>query len=279
MKVSVELGALSDPGKVRKNNEDHYLVAQFQRTMRPLLTNLPAGTVPDDYEDTAYGMLVADGMGGRAAGEVASRTAIGTLVRLALETPDWILRFDDQSAEQVLGRMDERFQKLRDVLIEQAVIDPKLAGMGTTMTLAMSVGADLIISHIGDTRVYLFRDGELHRLTRDQTIVQSLVDAGAIRPEDVSKHPMRHVLTGVITTKKGNSKVELEHLKLKHGDQILLSSDGLTDMVPDAAIADVLSRNDSAGDACRALVERALEAGGKDNVTVLVGKYRIDEQV
>ena len=242
--------------------------------METLLTNLPEGTVPARHADSAYGMLVADGMGGAAAGEVASRTAIRTLVDLALQTPDWIMRFDEDHAPQILDRMNVRFQQLRDVLIERARSDPKLLGMGTTMTLALSLEAHLLVAHIGDSRAYLLRDGELHRLTHDQTMAQSLADAGAIRPEDVSKHPLRHMLTGVITTKAGEIPVELHHVPLADGDQVLLCTDGLTDMLADAAIAETLRRKEPAEAACHTLVDRALEAGGKDNVTVAVAKYR-----
>jgi protein phosphatase len=274
--VQVDVGALSHPGKKRANNEDHFLVSRFQRTMETLLTNLPEGTIPERHVDTAHGMLVADGMGGAAAGEVASRTAIRTLVELALQTPDWIMRLDEKHAPQALERMKQRIQQLQDVLIEAARSDPKLTGMGTTMTLALSLGKNLLITHIGDSRAYLLRQGELHRLTHDQTMVQSLVDAGAIRPEDARRHPMRHVLTGVITTKAGTIPVELHHVPLADGDEILLCTDGLTDMLGDAEIAETLRADKSAEETCRVLVDRALDAGGKDNVTVAVAKYRFE---
>jgi protein phosphatase len=277
--VEADLGALSHPGKVRPNNEDHFLVVRFQRTMNVLLTNLPEGTVPENYADTAFGLLVADGMGGAAAGEVASRTAIRTLVDLALQTPDWIMRLDEQSTQQVLDRMDQRFGRLKDALIEQAQADPKLAGMGTTMTLALSVGADLLISHIGDSRAYLVREGALIRLTHDQTIAQSLADAGAIRPEDVARHPMRHMLTGAITAKKGKaSSVQLQHLRMENGDGVLLCTDGLTDLVADDVIERAVRDAGPSAAVCRSLVDLALEAGGKDNVTVVFGKYRIEDR-
>ncbi len=271
--MQLDIGALSDPGKKRANNEDHFLVMEFRRTLETVLTNLPEGSVPAIHTDTAHGMVVADGMGGAAAGEVASRTAIQTLIDLAIQTPDWIMRLDEEHAGQVLERMNQRFQQLQVVLHDKAQSDPKLAGMGTTMTLALSLEANLIVSHTGDSRAYLFREGELHVLTRDQTMVQSLVDAGAIRPEDARKHPMRHVLTGVITTKSGQIPVELHHVPLSNGDRVLLCTDGLTDMVTDEGISELLRADESADSLCRRLVDRALEAGGKDNVTVVVAKY------
>ena len=273
--VEVDFGARSHPGRVRPNNEDHYLVTRFDRSMTTLLTNVPPGTVPERHVDEAYGLLVADGMGGAAAGEVASSTAIGTLVQLAIQTPDWIMNLDDGHAGQVLDRMRQRFEKLSAALQERAAADPKLVGMGTTMTLVLSLRADAIVVHIGDSRAYLRRDGELHRLTRDQTMAQSLADSGAITPQELERHPLRHMLTGAISTKGSRGAVELQHVPVADGDQILLCSDGLTDMLSDAEIAGALGRSGSAQEICDALVERALVAGGKDNVTVVLAAYRI----
>jgi PPM family protein phosphatase len=275
--VHVEVAGLSHQGKVRPNNEDHFLVACFDRTMRTLLTNLPAGDVPERYSETVHLMLVADGMGGTAAGEVASRTAINTLVDLVLQAPYWIMRLDEQFAMKVLKRMDQRFQQVRETLIERAQMDPTLSGMGTTMTLAFSLGAELVTAHVGDSRAYLFRQGLLQRLTRDQTMAQSLADEGAIRPEEVASHPMRHVLTGAITTRGGKAATEFHQLHLVDGDQVLLCTDGLPEMVTDTAIAEVLRISGPAADSCRSLIDLALEGGGKDNVTVVLGRYHIPE--
>ena len=189
--VTVDLAALSDPGKIRTNNEDHYFVGRFQRSMRTLSTNVPRGTMPDIYDETVYAMLVADGVGGSAAGEIASRTAIQALVDLVLETPDWIMLLDDRLAEEVLQRMERRFQRVRDTLVERANADPSLHGMGTTMTVAASVGPELLTAHVGDSRAYVFRhDGRLERLTRDQTMAQSLADSGAITPGRSGDQPL-----------------------------------------------------------------------------------------
>ena len=273
--VQVDLGALSHQGKVRPNNEDHFLVARFDRAMQALLTNLPQGQIPDQYSQTVYSMLVADGMGGTAAGEVASRTAIGALVDLVLRTPDWIMSLDEDVVSEVLQRQERRFHQIKETLIAQAKADPSLSGMGTTMTLTCSLDANLIVAHVGDSRAYLFRHGHLHQLTRDQTMAQSLADLGVIKPEDVAEHPMRHVLTGAIAAQGGETRTELQRLRLADGDQILLCTDGLTDMVSEAAIAEALRAPGPAADVCGALVDLALKGGGKDNVTVVLGRYRI----
>lgn len=276
--VQVELGALSDSGKVRPNNEDHFLVARLDRSMQTLLTNLPPGHVPQHCGETVYSMLVADGMGGHAAGEVASRSAISFLVDLILETPDWILRLDDSLMQEVTQRMERRFQLVQQALTGQAREDPALSGMGTTLTVACSLGADLLLFHAGDSRAYLFRQDRLYRLTCDHTMAQSLADVGAIRPEDVATHPLRHVLTNALGGKVGQVRVECHKLRIADGDQILLCTDGLTDSVPDAAIREVLHSADTAFNACRALMDLALESGGKDNVTVVLCRYRIPEE-
>ena len=275
-RTQVDVGACSHRGKVRPDNEDHFLVARLERTMRPLLTNLPAGLVPDHYAEVAYGMLVADGLGGAAAGEVASREAIGELLSLVQQTPDWIMRLDhEQGVNEVLRRMDRRFGKIGEALRERMQADPSLHGMDTTLTLAVSLGADLAIAHIGDSRVYLFHRGRLHLLTRDHTVAQDLADAGVIRHEEVAKHYARHVLTGSVVTHGEQGQVELCQVWLSDGDQILLCTDGLTDMVSEVAIGEVLERDGSAAGACRALVELALEAGGLDNVTVILARYQL----
>jgi len=276
--INVDLGACSHRGKVRLNNEDSFLVTRIERSLQTLLTNLPAGYVPDQNTEVGYALLVADGMGGAAAGEIASRTAISTLVELVLQTPDWHMSLDNEGANEVLARFDQRFGKLREALIERALAEPGLAGMGTTLTLAVSHATNLVIAHIGDSRAYLFHDGQLHLLTRDQTVVQTLVEVGVIRPEDVAKHPMRHMLTGAIATSGEEAQAELHQVWLEDGDQLLLCTDGLTEMVTDAAIVAVLEKAGPASDACRALVDLALEAGGKDNVTVVLGRYSIPEE-
>src|SRR5262245_3209339 len=132
-RVQVDFGGVSDRGKVRPNNEDHFLVGRLDRTFQPLLTNVTPEALPAEPSETVYGMLVADGMGGHAAGEIASRIAITTLLDLVLQTPDIIMRLDSHFTEEALRRLDGRFQRIREALVEQVQRNPKLAGMGTTM--------------------------------------------------------------------------------------------------------------------------------------------------
>lgn len=276
--AAVDIGAVSHEGKVRLNNEDSFLVVSFGRSMHTVVTNLPAGHVPERYRERGYAMLVADGMGGQAAGEVASRLVISTFVDLLIQTPDWLLLPNEKRVMEVLRRMEERFDKLPDALQNHARANPDLADMGTTLTLAVSLGVDLIIAHVGASRAYLFRRGHLLLLTRDQTVAQVLAESGIIRHEDVPKHHGRRLLLGSISASGKKAEVDLYYLRLADGDQLLLCTDGLTEMASDERISAVLEKNDPAADACRALVDMALEAGGTDNVTVVLGRYHIPEE-
>lgn len=273
--VEVDLAGLSDQGKVRTNNEDSFFAARFDRSMGSVQTNLPDGMFPVTGKETCYGMLVADGMGGHAAGEVASRTAVQVMVDLVLRTPDWIMRLDDVMADRVVQRTQERVQQIQGTLSEQVRADARLTGMGTTLTLAASLGTDLLVAHVGDSRAYLMRDGTLHQLTHDQTLAQGMLDAGMITPDAAAHHRLRHVLTGVLSASEKAVPLEVNWFQLVDGDQILLCSDGLFEMVPDTMMADVLKQSSSASETCRKLIDLALEAGGKDNVTAVVARYRI----
>jgi protein phosphatase len=272
-RVQVEMAARSDKGKVRPNNEDHYLVVRGERALQTLLTNLPQGRLPERFTEVGYGMLVADGMGGRAGGEVASQMAIITLVNLVLNTPDWIMRLGGPETQEVMERMAERFRRVDASLHEQAQFDPSLSGMGTTLTLAFSLGTELILTHVGDSRAYLLHDGELHQLTRDHTMAQALVNLGIIRPEEAATHRLRHVLTNAMGAGGGGFQPEVQRLSLTDKDQVLLCSDGLTEMVDNATIDTVLRTTRSAREACQTLVELALANGGKDNVTIVLARY------
>jgi serine/threonine protein phosphatase PrpC len=150
--------------------------------------------------------------------------------------------------------------------------------MGTTLTAARSLGRDLMITHVGDSRAYLLRGGCLHHLTRDHTYAQLLVDLGQLAPGDIAGSRHRHVLVNALGGSIGEVQVDTDRLKLEDGDRVLLCSDGLTDMVDDVAITGILLEATGSGDACERLVKRALDNGGRDNVTVIVAAYRLPEE-
>jgi serine/threonine protein phosphatase PrpC len=274
-KIQVDLAALSHQGKVRENNEDHFLVSRVERSLETIMTNLPKGLIPQRFAEVGYGMLVADGMGGHQAGEIASRLAIATFVNLVLHTPEWFMRVGKPEAEQVMERMAERYRIVNATVREKAQTDPALQGMGTTMTLACSLGPILVLAHIGDSRVYLFRAGQCHQLTRDHTMAQRLVELGILQPEQTGWHYFKHSLTRVIGTGETLGDAEVQQLTLADEDQVLLCTDGLTDMVGPQMIAAILGDSKTSEDACQRLVAAALDNGGRDNVTLVLARYQL----
>jgi serine/threonine protein phosphatase PrpC len=271
--VTVDVSGLSHPGKVRPNNEDHFLVARIGRYLETVLSSLPPGEVPVRADEAGYAMLLADGMGGHAAGEVASRMAISGLVKLVLEMPDWIFRLDETSAADANLRSQRRMNRINAALIEHGRQNPDLQGMGTTLTAARNLGRHLQIVHVGDSRAYLLRDGCLHRLTRDHTYVQLLIDSGQLSHEEAASFSARHMLVNALGGSSEDVQVDVDQLELVSGDRMILCSDGLTDLVDDDNIRRVLIDCPDAAATCRCLVDLALERGGRDNVTVVAATY------
>jgi protein phosphatase len=172
-----------------------------------------------------------------------------------------------------MERLVRYYGEIHATLSRQADADPALSGMGTTLTVAYSFCRDLFLAHAGDSRAYLFRLGNLHQLTRDHTLAQALAERGQIAPEAVAKHRFKHVLTNVLGGHSGQVETEIQHYRLENGDSLLLCTDGLTDMLEDSEIAEILQREGRAAEACRMLVDLALQAGGRDNVTVVLARY------
>jgi protein phosphatase len=272
--LTADLGAATHIGHLRANNEDSYLLMRFGRSVERLATNLDEHVLDPDYSLTGYGLLVADGMGGMAAGEVASRLALSKLVELIGETSDWILALKrDKDTRTVLDRMTQRFFQIDKIVKDEAQSDDTLEGMGTTLTVAGTLGRDLVIGHIGDSRAYLLRGQTFKQLTTDHTLGQALIDAGVARSDDPAPRSMRHVLTAAIGSLDDRIEPQVQRFRLIGGDQLLLCTDGLTAMVDDEIIANVLRRADSAQSACQELIDLALGAGGSDNVTVLLARF------
>ena len=277
--VRVDFGAISDVGKVRKNNEDHFRIARTSRTMETLMSNLPPGQVSDYFEDVAYSMVVADGMGGEAAGEVASMMAITIGVNLRLNDVKWNLKINEQEAKDLMDRACRMIHQIDEALAERARSDLALRRMGTTLTVTYSVGDDLFLFHVGDSRAYLYRGGSLRQLSHDHTVAQALADTGQIEVEEVAAHRMRHVLTNVVGSQTLQLHVEMLQVRLLDDDRVLLCTDGLTEMVHEDEIVEILRGIEDSDQACRAVVDMALQHGGKDNVTVLIARYHIPEHV
>lgn len=223
------------------------------------------GGVREENEDAAfmgpYLALVADGVGGGAAGEVASATAAAVLVEHAAGH-----RTDDPSV-----LLHEAVAVARERLVAGVVEDERRAGMATTVTAIATDGRRVVLAQLGDSRAYLFRDGLLHQVSVDHTWVQKLVEEGHLAPDDVRHHPWRHVVLRSLHAGPVEHAplVDVVDLEVRPGDRMLLCTDGLTDEVPPARINEVLHLADPRSAAAR-LVEDALEAGGLDNVTCLV---------
>lgn len=276
-RVNVDLFGVTDRGVVRPKNEDHFLIVRVGRAVETVLTNLTEDeTLPGElFEETGYGMVVADGVGGAQAGGVASRQAIYTLLSLALHTPDWQFRWGPKEKNTVMWRMRDRFRRVNGALLRDATANASLSGMCTTMTAAVTHGTDLIVGHVGDSRAYLLHDGKLRQLTRDDTVGARLVEDGTHQPEDPLVFDLRSLLVQALGSSEGEFNPQVNDYLISNQDQLLLCTDGLTDMVTDSDIEHVLNSAGSSKSACRSLLDLALSNGGRDNITVVVARYSI----
>jgi protein phosphatase len=216
--------------------------------------------------------IVADGMGGHPAGDIAAQTAVAMATERARERASWLHEHPSAAAEFVADLVTNANQRIHDLMLAK----PSLRGMGTTFVALAITPASMPVAHIahlGDSRAYLYRTGQLKQLTRDHTLVERWVQQGWIDTATALTHPERHVLTKGLGMNV-DMKPELTETPVTPQDLIMLCSDGLTKMLEDSAIASVLSR--ASGDphrACHDLIEQALSRGGEDNVTVIVVAY------
>ncbi len=264
--VPIEFGASSHVGHVRSRNEDHFAVVQFRRDSEILLGSLAPKdlVVPASH---SHAMIVADGMGGMKAGELASRLALQTMLELAGHASSWVMKLADADAQQIQSRVNAYVQRIQNALLEHGRINPSTAGMGTTWTSAHILGKRVMIVHIGDSRAYLFRNGELRQITYDETVAQNLIDSG-IAPNLAKR--FGHILLNSFGGKSAEVTARIYYLELEPDDRILLCTDGLSDMVSDEEIALELGKQLKAQAACDRLIQRALENGGRDNVTAVL---------
>jgi protein phosphatase len=277
--VEVDVAGISHLGNVRERNEDHFYIARFGRFLETIQTNVPAGDLSDRSSEIGYAMVVADGLGGHAAGDTASKFAIHVLMSLLLETSDWVLRFDKQSDyERVIERTRQRFIETSRLMTAESKANPELRGFGTTMTIAASLGRDLFVANVGDTRAYLFRGGNLQQLTTDHTCAQELFDAGVLDHRSAGAAWLKSRVTRLLGDSNKSCEPDVQTLRLEHGDALLVCSDGLCDMVDDATIGDVLAEGQTSEAACARLVDLALAAGGRDNITLTIARYAFPDE-
>ena len=231
----LEAFGMSDPGCVRTNNEDYFVLA-------------PAMDV----------FLVADGMGGALAGEHASRLAGETVL-------DYLKTADERTPDMLLQAIAEANRRV----LRAADSDPQFHGMGTTLTVAMRVKDELILANVGDSRAYLHQHGTLHTVTEDQTWVNEVGRKLGMGEEQLKAHPMRHVLTMAIGV-SDSLRVHSYAVPLISGSIFLLSSDGLHGVIDSAVIGEILASDEPLESKCHALVDAAKQAGGPDNITAVL---------
>jgi protein phosphatase len=263
---------LTDLGEVRDSNEDQFLIATLVKALQVEAASLPQRRVQQS-SNRSYRFVVADGMGGHAAGEKASALAIDSVESFVLETLKWFAQTKGTDEDQVLADFRSALGHANARVRAEAAQRPELHGMGTTLTLAYTLNDELFVAHVGDSRCYLCRGGRLYRLTRDHTVVEEMVRHGALAPDQAAQHPWRHVVTNAVGGDSADVKVEVHKVRLEDGDRMLLCSDGLTEMVPDGEISQIVHSEAEPESACRSLVARANEAGGKDNITVIVAHF------
>jgi serine/threonine protein phosphatase PrpC len=271
--MEAEFGARSRRGPLRPVNDDHYLIMRLGRHQETLLTSISERALPRRFDEHFYGMAVADGTGG--LGEAASRLAISALVHLAIYFGRWHMRIDEPIAEEVLDRAQRFFRSIDSTLL-QASHDTSPRRLHTTLTAVFTAGTELFFAHVGHSRAYVFRDNELMQLTRDHTLDRER--PGKAPHVDVPSSPrdLHHILTETLGGgAPGAPRVDVERCGLLDGDLVLLCTNGLTDVAEDARIANALRSHKTPDDQCQALVDLAANSGGKDDVTALVGHYRV----
>jgi PPM family protein phosphatase len=239
--LKISLCGKSDAGLKRKNNEDAFSVRA----------------------DLGIGIL-ADGMGGAAAGELASRMFVQTAMDV-LTPPATQLNRD------VLDLIPKSYELANQKILQHIEEYPDHKGMGCTAEVLVLFTNRYAVGHVGDSRVYLFRNGMLQQLTRDHSFVQDLMDRGAIAPEEARNHPMRHMIMRAVGTKE-TLTVDLVTGDVAAGDLFLICSDGLTDMVEDVSIRDILALPLEIEEKADRLIAAAKSEGGKDNITVVLGE-------
>jgi serine/threonine protein phosphatase PrpC len=242
----MNIGVCTDIGRIRDNNQDSYYYFS---------------------EEDLQVYVVADGMGGHKAGEVASYIAVDTIEKLFIQNKSLLTKGKLDIQNFITNSVSEANKRI----YEKAISEEKYNGMGTTITAAYIINNDLFIGHIGDSRAYLLRDEKMIQLTEDHSLVAQLVKNGTISKKEAQNHPQRNMITRALGTEK-NIELDIEYRELEKNDILLLCTDGLTNLVDEDKIKHVLILNNDIQVACHTLVEMANELGGFDNITVLAVK-------
>jgi protein phosphatase len=263
--IRVKLFARTDVGQIREHNEDNFLVADLTRKTRGLLEANRTGVIGP------HGALfaVCDGMGGAAAGEIASQLAVDIVYeRMVDHLDDGMPLQRDDLARRLVRAIEAAGLRI----FQEAKLDRSRRGMGTTVTAAALVDDHLFFAQVGDSRGYLLRQGQLVQLTRDQSLVNQLIEAGQLTEEEAETFEHNNIILQALGT-ADTVQVDLTYCELRRGDVLLLCSDGLSGMVRFDDIREALRSTSEPLDACKQLTERANQAGGHDNITVIVVQF------
>jgi protein phosphatase len=277
MRSHFDCAGLTDVGRARQQNQDQFLIANLKKSMLVDSTSLPLAEHPRLYGGSMGRLLmVADGMGGHAAGERASMLAIDCMVDRLLNSVHWFFNLDRDPEDHFLEDLQDLLRSAHRRIVDEGLSHLSQKGMGTTLTLAYVIWPRLYVVHAGDSRCYLFRRGESERLTVDHTLARQLVDAGGIEEAEESTSRWSHVLWNVLGGGGEEVTAEVRRVDLEPGDAILLCSDGLYRYFEDDELCRVLSGGQSAAAMCQKLVATANERGGRDNITAVVGLFGRD---
>lgn len=258
--ICVSVSGQSDVGLVRENNEDSFLIADLTESTE----NPPSA---ENYTVSRKGslFLVADGMGGAEAGEVASRMA----VEVVFERLKTSLFLNRRAFARLLRKSIERANR---IIYEESRKDQRRKGMGTTLTAAGVYNGAIFFAQVGDSRGYLVRNGCIVQMTQDQSLVAHLVASGSLTLEEAKMHPRRNVILQALGVQK-RVNVALSFAEVKRGDWIILCSDGLSGKVEAKELREVLEKCTGPKEACQEMISIACERGGEDNITVIVARF------
>jgi len=269
--IQVDRFGLTDRGKVRKINQDQFLIASMHKLMQIEHTSLPNHT-RDRLQSGAMAhlLLVADGVGGSAAGEEASGLALEAVAYYVTTSMRCFYQLENGRESDLLDELEEAVRKSHAMVRSAAASSPELRGMATTLTVVHVLWPRAYVVQVGDSRCYLYRDSALTQLTTDQTVAQGLVNEGVLSPDAAEHSPLSNVLSSAVGR---DINPVTSTVLLTPGDVLLLCTDGLTKHLSAKQIAEHLAAAESAESACRALVAAALSAGGTDNVTTVVSRF------
>ena len=273
--LAVRSFGMTDCGRVRKNNEDQFFIATLTKSLGVEQTSLPEENVKRS-DKQGHVFAVADGFGGAPAGEHASALAVECIEDFLVNKLKWFFRLKGPEEDKVLAEFQEALRKADDRLFDESAEHPEIDGMGTTLTLAYSLGNILFIAHAGDSRCYLFHDGKLSRMTKDHTLAEALFGKDDCVPSpstEKARRRLSHIITNAIGGSSPGVTAEVHKHTLEAGDLLLLATDGMTREVSDERIAAILQAERDPETASRLLVDEAINAGGRDNVTVIVASY------